>query len=98
LTTVDTTGDTGSFTSIAIGVNGFPVISYRDNTNSDLRVAACSTATCSTSTLTTVDATGDTGWYTSIAIGVNGFPVISYRDNTNDDLRVAVPWWVVGGR
>jgi len=87
--TVDATGNTGWYTSMAIGVNGFPVISYHDGTNSDLRVAACSTATCSEKTLTTVDATGNTGYNTSIAIGVNGFPVISYYDNTNGDLRVA---------
>jgi len=87
--TVDATGDTGLYTSMAIGVNGFPVISYYDNTTGDLRVAACSTATCSEKTLTTVDATGNTGLYTSIAIGVNGFPVISYYDFTNGNLRVA---------
>jgi len=88
---VDATGNTGAYTSIAIGVNGFPVISYRDVTNGDLRVAACADVTCSTAatTLRTVDATGDTGFFTSIAIGTNGFPVISYFDNTNVDLRVA---------
>jgi len=88
-TTVDAPGNTGFDTSIAIGVNGFPVISYRDATNGDLRVAACADVTCSTAATTTVDATGDTGYDTSIAIGVNGFPVISYRDATNGDLRVA---------
>ena len=87
--TVDATGNTGYDTSIAIGVNGFPVISYYDGTNGDLRVAACADITCSTATTTTVDATGVTGEEPSIAIGVNGFPVISYYDVTNADLRVA---------
>ena len=97
-TTVDATGFTGYYTSIAIGTNGMPIISYSDGTNGDLRVAACTTITCSTATLTTVDDTGDTGWYSSIAIGTNGMPIISYYDITNGDLRVAVPWWAVGGR
>ena len=97
--TVDATGNTGYFTSIAIGVNGNPIISYHDGTNFDLRVAACTNPTCATTaTTTTVDATGITGWYTSIAIGVNGNPIISYYDVTNADLRVANLWWMTGGR
>jgi hypothetical protein len=86
---VDSTGNTGFDSSIAIGVNGFPVISYLDNTSGDLRVAACNDATCSTSTRTTVDSAGDTGFFSSIAIGVNGNPVISYYDYSNTGLRVA---------
>jgi hypothetical protein len=90
ITTVDSTGDVGYFPSIAIGDNGNPVISYYDDTNEDLKVAACTTAGCTgTSTITTVDSTGDVGQYSSIAIGDNGNPVISYYDVTNGDLRVA---------
>jgi 20S proteasome alpha/beta subunit len=90
VTTIDSIGDVGTYTSIAIGDNGYPVISYQDLTNDDLKVAACITADCSgTPTVTTVDSDGDVGTYTSIAIGNNGYPVISYYDATNDDLKVA---------
>jgi hypothetical protein len=87
--TLDSGGDVGGFTAIAIGTNGNPIISYRDNTNADLKVAACTNPTCTTSTITTLDSGGDVGWYPSIAIGTNGNPIISYHDNTNDDLKVA---------
>jgi hypothetical protein len=78
------------YTSIAIGTDGFPVISYYDNINGDLKVAHCDSIGCSSPTITTVDAdgfSGDTGLYTSIAIGSDGFPVISYHDQ--DTLWVA---------
>ena len=89
-TTVDSTGNVGGFTSIATGDNGNPIISYYDDTNGDLKVAACTTPGCTgTATITTVDSTGNVGWYTSIATGDNGNPIISYYDDTNGDLKVA---------
>jgi hypothetical protein len=90
ITTIDSTDNVGQSTSIAIGNNGYPVVSYSDNTNSDLKVAACTTTDCTgTPKITTVDSTDSVGQYTSIAIGNNGYPVISYYDNTNEDLKVA---------
>ena len=91
--TVDSDGDVGYYTSIAIRDNGYPVISYFDFTNGALKVAACTTADCTgTPTITTVDSDGDVGDYTSIAIGNNGYPVISYFDSTNTALKF-VPMW-----
>src|SRR5438874_1500046 len=88
ITTVDSAGDVGYYTSIAI-LNGLPVISYYDNTNGDLKVVACGDETCNNGdTITTVDSGGDVGYYTSIAT-LNGAPVISYTDGTNGDLKVA---------
>ena len=46
ITTVDSVGDVGYFTSIAIGPDGFPVVSYYDSTNFDLKVVKCSNAAC----------------------------------------------------
>ena len=90
LTSVDGTDTVGRYTSIAIRDNGLPIISYFDETNNDLKVAACATTDCSgTPTLTTVDDTGIVGWYTSIAIRDNGLPIISYYDNDNESLEVA---------
>jgi len=89
-TTVDSAGDVGYYTSLALNASGFPVISYLDNTNSDLKVAVCNDATCTAPTLSTVDSAGNVGWFTSLALNASGFPVISYWDGTNNDLKVAV--------
>ena len=88
--TIDNSNDmVGEFTSIAIGANGNPIISYLDNTYKDLKVAACNNPTCTTSTNTTIDSASEVGLFTSIAIGTNGNPIISYHDITNGDLKVA---------
>src|SRR5437764_1364178 len=82
ITTVDSAGNVGRYTSIAI-LNGLPVISYYDFNNGDLKVARCGNTVCSVgNTITTVDSAGNVGQYTSIAI-LNGLPVISYYDGTN---------------
>jgi len=90
ITTIDSTDDVGTDTSIAIGTDGNPVISYNDNTNDDLKVAHCGNASCSSgNTITIIDSTDNVGEYTSIAIGTDDNPVISYYDDSNDDLKVA---------
>jgi hypothetical protein len=96
--TIDSTGAVGVNTSIAIGTNGNPIISYYDLTNSALKVAACNNPTCTTSTNTTIDSNGYVGYFTSIAIGTNGNPIISYYDYVNGALKVFSPWWITGGR
>jgi hypothetical protein len=83
----------GYYTSIAIGTDGFPVISYYDGTNGYLKVAKCDNASCSTacgagSVCTTVDSSTNVGIYTSITIGTDGFPVISYQNANNGYLKV----------
>jgi len=93
ITTVDSIGGAGRYSSIAIGDNGYPVISYYDVTNSALKVAACTTTDCTgTPTIMTVDSDGTVGEYTSIAIDDNGTPIISYLDSANNDLK-SVPMW-----
>jgi hypothetical protein len=90
-TAVDTTGDVGSSTSITIGADGLPIISYYDTTNHDLKVAHCNDVLCAggDESKTTVDGTGDVGSRTSITIGADGLPIITYLDNTNVTLKVA---------
>ena len=101
LTAVDMIGNVGLFTSITIGADGFPVISYKDNTNLDLKVAHCGNHSCSVNnTLTAVDSDGHVGIYTAITIGVDGLPVICYKAAGLNDLKVAhcsnvfcIPYW-----
>ncbi|MFK7919946.1 MAG: collagen-like protein [Ilumatobacter sp.] len=88
ITTVDSTTDAGYDSSIAIGANGNPIISYSDGSLFDLKVAACDNSTCTSSTITTLDSADQVGSSTSIAIGTDGNPVISYYDSTNSDLKI----------
>ena len=92
VTTVDdVVNEVGQFTSIAIGTDGLPVISYRDVTAGTLKVAKCGNAACSAgTTITTVDdPANNVGGWTSIDIGTDGLPVISYQDFTAGTLKVA---------
>lgn len=89
ITAVETSGATGYYTSITIGNDGFPIISYK-GASGDLKIAKCANHACSSgTTFTNIDSVGDVGYYTSIAIGSDGFPVISYYDGTNYDLKIA---------
>ena len=87
--TVDSNYDVGSYSTVVLGADGFPRISYRDDTNSDLKFAQCTSVDCSTSNITTVDSTGNVGRYTSLALGQDGFARIAYYDSTNGDLKFA---------
>ena len=88
ITDVDTTGDVGNWSSVTTGTDSFPIISYFDATNNNLKVYHCSNISCSAGTASTVDNSGLVNGYTSITIGSDGYPVISYYYN-NNDLNVA---------
>lgn len=83
ITTLDATGNVGQDTSVTIGADGLPIISYLDVSNQDLKVAHCDDPLCTTATIRTVDSNDEVGGYSSIAIGVDGLPIISYRDGTS---------------
>jgi hypothetical protein len=93
VTTVDDhpTNTVGEYSSIAIGADGFPVISYYDRTAGGLKVAKCVNVNCTgLNTITTVhNPPNDVGRDTSIAVGSDGLPVISYRDATIASINVA---------
>jgi hypothetical protein len=73
-TLLDTTGDVGLNSSLAIGTDGRPLIAYRDETNGTLKVAHCNDAACTGATLSTIDS----GNYPALAIGADGRGVIAY--------------------
>ena len=90
----DASTDVGQFTSVTIGQDGFPVVTYYDatsGTGGNLKVAHCSNAICSgVSTVSVLDSSGDVGKYTSVTIGVDGMPLITYQAaGTANDLKVA---------
>lgn len=87
-----------SHVSATLGSDGYPMISYYDETNKDLKYIRCANTDCSTaSTAVTVDATGDVGPYNAITTGVDGFAVITYMvvnsgsdsNPVDADLKVA---------
>ena len=87
--TLDSNEDVGRDSSIAIGVDGNPVISYFDDSNGDLKLVHCNNSDCSSFDKPIIlDGKGDVGRDSSIAIGVDGNPVISYFDNTNNNLKL----------
>jgi hypothetical protein len=79
----------GNSTFIAIGVDGFGLISYFDFSNTNLKVAHCSSVLCTAATTATIDNGANVGTRSSITIGSDGLGLISYFDQGNFDLKVA---------
>lgn len=89
LTTIDSDSVSTYPVSIAMAPDGFPVISYYFNTDTELKVAKCTAADCSTSGIQILDTTNNVGRYSSIAIGEDGLPFVAYFDETDANLKVA---------
>ncbi len=93
--TVDTTGDTGYFSSMAFDNNGNPWIAYYDATDGVLKLAHYNGGGFVTEV---VDKNGDTGLYPSLAIDGNNVPHITYYDATDSVLKYAyktLQGWVI---
>ena len=87
----------GSDSSITIGADGLPVVSYRNEKNTPvtgsddtLRVVHCGDMACATAnrTITDVDTDAGSGFSTAIAIGSDGLPVIAHRSSVSGAVRV----------
>jgi hypothetical protein len=76
---------TGNYDSIAIGLDGLPIVSYYDSTNKILKAVKCGNLQCTTgNTVSIVDNTtsADIGADSSITILPDGLPFISEGDNS----------------
>jgi hypothetical protein len=77
---VDTNGGVYYHSSLALGADDLPHISYFDGPNKDLKYAKWTGVSWEN---TTVDSAGYVGHYNSMALDANGFPHISYTNYPN---------------
>lgn len=89
ITSPDTDGSVGTWTSLALDADSHPVVSYHDGTNGVLRVLHCGDPTCSSgNTIESPDPDGANGLYSSLELDASGNPVVSYHDIDNTALKV----------
>lgn len=89
ITTIDSAGSVGQFSSLVLGQDNLARITYYTSSGGNLKFIRCLDDDCSLRNTNTVDSEGDVGKYTSIVLDQNNIPYISYLDETNDDLRFA---------
>ena len=94
INSVDTGGTVGNNlrgTDLVLDTSGFPVMSYYDTTNTELKVAHCNDVNCAggdeslTSPLATL--AKSLGQYTAIELDGSGFPMIAYQNTTDTNLE-----------
>lgn len=78
ISTLDTAGWVGTYTSLALDVTGRPVISYCHALDGNLKLLHCENSDCSRSSISVPDSSNIIGKYTSLVLDAAGNPVISY--------------------
>jgi hypothetical protein len=89
ITTIDDGGSVDAWSSITIGVDGLPIVSYYEGTARSINVAHCSNLECTSADIAVVDGSGFSASDTSITIGADRLPLVAYYDQANRYLMVA---------
>ena len=82
ITTVDSGGDVGKYSSIAVGSDGLPAIAYHDQTNEDQKIVKCGDPSCSSGNFITIIGGGSFG---GTRIGLQNDIIL---DSSNNPLVV----------
>ncbi|MDX1658447.1 MAG: hypothetical protein R3343_06475 [Nitriliruptorales bacterium] len=88
VTLLDDDFNSGLYTDVVTDARGLPVVSYYDDSVSDLFVIRCRDRACRDRTTANVAGTGHTGLSTSIALH-GDLPVVSYYDLSRRAVRLA---------
>ena len=83
-----TGGHQGNASSVAIGIDGFPIVAYYVEGTQTLHVAKCGDAACTPASATFSIITGAMGLNPSLTIGNDGMPVIACFNWYQGDIRV----------
>lgn len=87
ISTIDSTGFVGWYTSLMVDAFDNVHISYYDVTNRDLKYAT--NALSGDWSIMKADSAGRVGEYTSLKVDAKGFVHIAYYDRSNTDLKYA---------
>ena len=82
----DSSTKTGLYSDIELDSNGYPHISYYDDTNNNINYAKYDGSSW---TISVVDTVGSSSSHTSIAFDNLDKPSIAYRDSSNGNLEMA---------
>jgi hypothetical protein len=91
-TTVDSSSNVGTNSSIIKGTDGFGLVSYYDATYGTLKVLHCGNAACNSGNISTTVDNGGTAlvgaFNTSITLGADGRGLIAYDRSEGNGLKV----------
>jgi hypothetical protein len=87
ISTPDSKGMVGTYTSIALDTENRPIVSYFDSLNGLLKLLHCDSADCANNSISVLDSPR-VGMENSMVLDKAGNPVVSYYDSGNQNLKL----------